>query len=51
VGYEPTVTAFERAKKFHALDGAAIMTGNIREHQPEVLLRDEDASILFIFSQ
>jgi hypothetical protein len=28
VGFEPTIPAFERAKTFHALDRAAIVTGS-----------------------
>jgi hypothetical protein len=27
VGFEPTIPVFERAKTFHALDGAAIVIG------------------------
>jgi hypothetical protein len=27
VGFEPTITVFERAKTFHALDGAATVIG------------------------
>jgi hypothetical protein len=28
-GFEPTIPVFKRAKTFHALDGAATVTGSI----------------------
>jgi hypothetical protein len=39
VGFEPTIPVFERAKKFHALDGAAIVIGLIY-HTAPILYKD-----------
>jgi hypothetical protein len=36
VGFEPTIPAFERVKKVHALDGAAIVIGTF-SHSAELL--------------
>jgi hypothetical protein len=30
VGFEPTILAFERAKRVHALDRAATVTGDVK---------------------
>jgi hypothetical protein len=31
VGFEPTISAFERAKKVHSLDGAATVIGKVKD--------------------
>jgi hypothetical protein len=36
-GFEPTIPVFKRAKKFHALDRAATLTGNPNSHHLENL--------------
>jgi hypothetical protein len=37
VGFEPTISAFERAKKVHASDRAATLIGNISIQNYEIM--------------
>jgi hypothetical protein len=37
VGFEPTIQAFEQAKKVHALDPAAMVIGNIPLCTPKII--------------
>jgi hypothetical protein len=39
VGFEPTVTVFERAKTFHVLDRVATATGQPLQFHTQVILK------------
>jgi hypothetical protein len=50
VGFEPTIPAFERAKIFYAIDGAATVIGNEYNHQEEILVHNERTVVAELLS-